>query len=52
MSIMPCVNHDLTCRLKLFEDDMKLYLSFNVSDEAQSNIDRLVSASQSWGLVM
>ena len=42
------VNHvvsDLKRRLKLFVDDIKLYLSFNVSDvepgvrEAQDNID-------------
>ena len=50
------VNHvfsDLRCRLKLLADDLELYVSFNVSAvelgvrEAQANIDRLVSASQS-----
>ena len=55
------VNHvvsDLDCEYKLFTDDTKLYLSFDVEDCAsavlrgQSNIDKLVAAGESLGLEM
>ena len=59
--ILIYVNHvvaDLNCKYKIFADDIKLYLSFDVDesnigvDAGQSNIDILVDASTSWGLVM
>ena len=49
---------ELTCKYKIFADDVKLYLSFEtnnfseVTEVAQSNIDILVRTSSSWGLTM
>ena len=48
----------LTCHYKLFADDIKLYLSFDLADlqfgvsSGQANIDLLVETSEDWGLKM
>ena len=55
------VNHvvsQLNCEFKIFADDIKIYLGFNVDDYNQSlqvgqaNIDSLVHTGNSWGLKM
>ena len=48
---------DLTCKFKIFADDIKIYFAFNSQDVAnlqtcQGNIDRLINKSASWGLKM
>ena len=49
---------NLTCKYKIFADDIKLYLSFETNnfsegtEVAQNNIDILVKTSSSWGLTM
>ena len=49
---------ELTCKFKIFADDVKLYLSFETNnfsegtEVAQNNIDILVKTSSSWGLTM
>ena len=49
---------DLTCKYKIFADDIKIYLSFETNNScegiqiAQNNIDKLVTTSFSWGLTM
>ena len=53
------INHvvsELTCNVKIFADDIKIYLGYSLTsgDEASSllqcNIDKLVSTSSSWNL--
>ena len=50
------VVHQLTCKYKLFADDIKLYFSFDISNssysvqQAQLNIDQLVRVGEAWGL--
>ena len=53
------VNHvvsELTCKFKIFADDIKMYLSYErasndgASELLQTNIDRLVNTSASWNL--
>ena len=55
------INHvvaGLTCQYKLFADDIKLYLSFDITDleagisSGQRNIDLLINTSEAWGLSM
>ena len=48
------VTNRLSCKYKIFADDIKIYLSINntgnSSHHAQNNIDTLVNTSSSWGL--
>lgn len=53
------VNHvvsELSCSVKLFADDIKLYMILNSTElesgvvEAQNNVDRLVRTGEAWGL--
>ena len=55
------INHvfsALKCKIKVFADDIKLYLGFersNVADgvhQCQEDIDKLVHTSESWGLLL
>ena len=52
------VINDVRCPLKIFADDIKLYISFGFGEhqesvvQCQSDIDRSVSVSSSWGLNM
>ena len=46
---------NLSCKCKIFADDIKLYLSFEVTDSSgvaslQADIDRVVTAGMSWNL--
>ena len=55
---MNSVVSGLSCKYKIFADDIKMYLCFNSDDYAgshqlaQGDIDSLVNTSKSWGLSM
>ena len=46
----------LSCKFKIFTDDIKLHLAFDslspTSDVLQTNIDQLVKSSVGWGPMM
>ena len=52
------VTHNLTCKFKIFADDIKIYYSYKAEDAhiaqttIQRNIDILIRTSDSWNLVI
>ena len=50
-----CVTNDVKCSFEVFADDIKLYIGLDEHEEyisdCQSDNDRLVSVSSSWGLI-